>query len=351
VEGRVSGDFARVLEAGRNRFNAKFAYAKRLNRHLEAADFLEHLAGVVVPIVDSVAGLAGQEIGQKIDQIITELYDLSLELFAQGCLGKNRRYPVVEKAWKKLLPEIPGLIVRAPRRLVTSVSNAIFNLSAEKGTDENRWLDMMRAIAPLCTDEETFLKAGIVSSWRFGMAHFREGALASCENIAIPILARIFDLKAGIDTSGVLSVLQRIQKDRWYDPTMDSIPEKTQLAIVERAGGFKGFGGPFVCPPRVRISEGKILLFDAKHCFSLHADIFGTTLRRIGKGGPAEDSPASLLFGIDKNGKVMKKSMVRHFPELAYSASWTSTEDTLVVCLPDSHYVYLVAQQSGRDDV
>jgi len=347
VEKLVTGEFARILEAERDRFNARFAYAKRLNRHLEAADFLDHLAHVVAPIVENCA----KQAGESLHEIVVALYDLSLELFAQGCLGRNSRYPVVGKAWTLLLREISNMIVAAPRQLVTSISNALINLTAEKSAHENRWLEMMKAISVLCNDEKTFLKAGIVAAWRFGVAHYREGALSSCENIPVPILARIFGLKGRVKMSDTLSVLQRIQEDRWYDPAKESDQKKTGLAVVRRPGGFKGFGGPFVSPPEVMVSEGRFFLSDAEQYWILHADVFGATMRRGGKGKPAGDASSSQSFRIDKAGKVTRGREVYHFKALANASSWASTEDTLVVCLPFSHYVYLIARRKGGVDV
>jgi len=344
VEGRVTGEFAKVLEAQRGRFNAKFAHARRFIRHLDGKDFLDHLADVVEPI----AAKAEKAPGARIDEIIDDLFDLSLELFSIGGLGKNKRYPLVEKAWRELLPKIPHLIAEAPRKLVAAISNAICNLSTEKNADELRWLNLMQAIAPMFGEVEVFLKTGAVAAWRFGMAHYRDGALASCENIPLPILSKIFGFKNEMKDSDLLSALQRIQNDRWYDPSIEPEKEKSGLTIVKKTGGFKGFGGLFVSPPRVMVSDGRFFLFDAEHNWMLHADVFGTTFLRAGKGPPPGSASSSPVFRIDKHGKVMRRKAIRHFPVLARADSWASTEDTLVVCLPFSHYVYLIAEKTER---
>lgn len=344
MERRVTGEFARILETKRDLFNSKFACARRLNRHLEAKDFLDHLAIAVAPIIENSAKTAGS----KIDDIAVELYNLSLELFALGCLGKNPKYHAVEKAWREFFPEISDLVIKAPRLLATSISNALVNISAEKGADENRWLEIMRKIAPVCKDEKIFLKAGIVAAWRCGMAHYRKGALESCENIPMAVLAGIFGLKDNMKDREILSVLQRVQENRWHDPSVKSQKKNPEIKYIKRTGGFRGFGGPFVTPPRVIVADGQFLISDSEYNWIIHTDVFGATLHRSGKGKLEQDSSTSPIFTINKAGKVMKGKTVKRFPKLAYASSWASTEDTMAVCLPFSHYVYLIAYLKGQ---
>jgi hypothetical protein len=350
MEGRVTGPFSEVLARGREQFNTKFAYARRLNRRLQPEAFMDHLASVVAPIVNKAADNGPVDV----DEIGTVLYDLSLDLFAQGCFGQNGRYPVVSQAWEKLLPAAIHLVAQAPRRVVASISNALFSISAQKGAQEQDWLKIMGALPGQCHDIESFLQAGVVAAWRCGMAHYREGALQICESLPPAVFARIFGLELELDESGKDRVLKHLESDHWYDPLYKPPPapggKRAGLRIVAIPGGFRGFGGPFVTPPRVKIIDGQIFLWDAEHHYNLHADIFGTNLIRAGSGPPSGSSATNRLFHIDSTGVIKKDDFVNYFEELAKPSSSASTLDTLVVCLAHSHYAYLVARPNGGEN-
>ncbi len=347
MEGRITGPFAEVLARGRDQFNTKFAYARRLNRNLQTEAFMDHLALVVAPIVNK----AAQKGPVDVDEIGAVLYDLSLELFGQGCFGEKRRYPVVALAWEKLLPTIAHLVAQSPRRLVASVSNAICNISTEKGAQEEEWLKIIGALAGHCQDVESFLRTGEIVAWRCGMAHYRERALQDCEGLMPGVFAGIFGLDPKLDEQGKERILKRLRSDHWYAPLYKPPPapggKKTGLTIVAIPGGFRGFGGPFVSPPRVKIVDEQIFLCDAEHHHKLHADIFGSTLHRAGSGLPPGSSVTNQFFYIDTTGVVKKGDFVNYFQELAQPSSTASTRDTLVVCMANSHYVYLVARPNG----
>lgn len=350
MEGRITGPFAEVLARGRDEFNARFAYARRLNRRLTPEAFMDHLVSVVAPIVNK----AAEKEKADLDELGRVLYDLSLELFAQGCFGETRRYPLVAFAWEKLLPAIAHLVAEDPRRLVTAISNALCNLSAEKGAGELEWLKIMGALIRHCRDVESFLQAGKVAAWRCGMAHYREGALKGCETLAPNVFAKIFGLDPGLDEPGKERVLQGLKTNHWYDPVYEPPPapggKRAGLSIVAIPGGFRGFGGPFMSPPRVKVMKGRIFLHDQKHYYILEADIFGSTLHRAGTGRPAGPSDTNRSFYIDKTGMVKKDGFVNYLQELAQAASTASTSNTLVVCLPYSHYAYLVARPVGGEN-
>jgi hypothetical protein len=53
MEGLITGPLAEALKGGRDRFNTRFAYARRNNPSLDADAFAEHLRSVLGPIADA----------------------------------------------------------------------------------------------------------------------------------------------------------------------------------------------------------------------------------------------------------------------------------------------------------
>jgi len=345
VHPAIDGPFAGVLERNRTRFNTAFAGARRSLRGLDPAVFSDHLIHRTAPVVEQVSTLLKTDTSETVDLVGIALYDLSLELFAKGILGGPERYPAVARAWKDLFPAIAGFIASEPKGLPAAVINALCNLSVERGTDPNGWIDTAASAAPLCPDGRTFLEAGQAAAWRWGMAHYREGALSLFPDLPTEVTAAILDLPKGSDAAYVNMVLRHMANDPWYDPTVLPDRQYKTLSLIGRVGGFRGFGGEFLNPPRAATgSDGLIYLSDSDAAFVLHADRFGATLHRTEK--PEIKPPHKTAFSIDSAGKVRRDGAARKFPRLAGCASSAATNHTLAVCLDSSHHVHLVAWQS-----
>ncbi|MFC1857592.1 hypothetical protein ACFL9U_06125, partial [Thermodesulfobacteriota bacterium] len=261
----------------------------------------------------------------------------------------NKRYPLVAWLWEKLLPNMAHLIAAAPRRLVSSISNALYNLTAQKGSHEGQWLKTMVPIVRLCRSPDIYLEAGKVAAWRCGMAQYRLGALEACDTLPPEIFAHIFGLAPALNEEHKQIILKKLSANPWYDPVLDPREINLALEIVRVAGGFRGSGGPFESPPQVKADKDRIFLFDETYYWQLHADIFGTYLHRAGKGLPEGQSSVNPSFQIDKKGMIKKDNFVGYYQELGHWASTAATADTLVVCLPCSHYIYLVASRKGDE--
>ena len=334
----IAGPLAEALERGRERFNARFALAKRLDRNLEPAAFAEHLRLRVAPIVDAVsAALPG-----KVDTVAEALYDLSLELFSHDCLGPTSRSPAMGEVWGSLLPSIPSLLSKEPLRLAAALSNGAHTLASVPGARLADWVGLMHGLASRTQDVDAYLKAGQVAAWRCGMAHYREGALRVLadlpDSLARAALALPPDFAAGREQ------LLEVLSDRWRRPETAGQPCSPKgLALVARAGGFRGFGGPFLAPPEVFTLHGTLYAFDAEACWSLHADLFGTTLQRYGPTLPEGSVEKDRLYKLFPDGQVQKGDLAGSFPLLRGHRSLASDGTTLAVTLPRSHRIYLVA--------
>lgn len=338
VERLIGGAFAEALEAGRPHFNALFAQARRSMPSLDPGAFAGHLRNTVAPIVEQVARARPDRVAEVVDQ----LYEFSLELVGKELPG---RYPALTEGWQALLGGLPEHLAGAPRLFAGSITNALYNLSIVPEARPREWIAAMLRLGRLCAETGPLLEAGQVAAWRAGLAHFREGALEICRRLE-PSLARA---ALGIPDTGseppLATILQRLQADPWLDPAAVSEgPEKQRrLWIVARVGAFRGFGGLFLCPPRVALSGGRFFVADSEACWLLTADRFGATLHRAGIALPAGPPCRSPRFQVDRSGRVTAGGQTMLFSELKECTSFASDATTLAVTVPLSHAVYLLA--------
>jgi hypothetical protein len=339
MERLITGPLAEALKQGRDRFNTKFAIARRSYPSLEADAFADHLRGAVEPIINAVYKVRPD----KTDDVVDALYDISLDLMSKGLIGERSRYPAIIKSWNELFVTLPNLLAHDARLFAGAVSNAVYNLSTATGARPTFWIDSMKQIGTLCPNPQIFLDAGKVLAWRSGMAHYRASALDACLNLGAEIARKA--LWIADSALPVEAVVERLKNDPWLAPggVKEGGGWKKSLKQVGYAGAFRGFGGTFVSPPEVSLSEGEFILFDNENCWMLTADVFGATLHRMGTDLPKVDSKTKSNLVIDKKGRASKEQYQAVFPHLADATSWASNATTLAVTIPLSHSVYLIA--------
>jgi hypothetical protein len=310
-----------ALARGRERYNAKFAQARRASRKIEGAAFAEHLRTLVAPIV---------AVSPSVDATTEALYDLSLDLMAKSLLG----HPAIVAVWRDLLPDVAPLLAQSPRRVVASLSNAALAFD-----DPARWIAAMVDVAPRCATPEELLDAGKVLAWTCGMAHWGESARAVLARLPEPLAMAAVAGGRPVPLPPTLAGLLSALDDPWWRPGA-GVGKPTALSLVATAGGFRGFGGPFATPPRVVAAAGRLFAHDGEACWSLHADAFGATFQRCGKDPPAA-TPAQAM--VDAAGFVFWRGLGGRVVALAGPSSLAATDTTLAVTLPHSHKVFLVA--------
>ena len=106
MEGLIDAPLAEILKRDRQGLNNRFAYARRLNRHLDAQVFKEHLVDCVAPLVESVSLVEPD----RVSVVTHALFDLSLDLVGRRYLGQGSRFPVIDRLWCELLPRIPSFV-------------------------------------------------------------------------------------------------------------------------------------------------------------------------------------------------------------------------------------------------
>jgi hypothetical protein len=336
MEKLIAGPLAQALETRRAAFNALFAQARRTTPTLDAGVFAEHLRSVVAPIVEEVAVVAPQ----RVTEIVEVLYEISLNLVAKQFLA---RHPDLAACWMLLLRGLPNHLAAAPRLFAGSITNALYNLSIVHGARPGEWAEAMRELGQRTPDTTALLEAGKVAAWRAGLAHYRTDALETCRRLE-PATARQ-SLGLPKNAPALETVLEQLDTDPWLNPATLSSPSSSvrQIRIVSRTGGFRGFGGLFLRPPRTAFVEGAFLVSDGEACWTLTADVFGTTFHRIDRKLP-ERKRNSETVKVAGNGTVTWERQTRVFEELRDCTSFAADGTTLVATVPYSHAVYLVAR-------
>lgn len=272
----VSAALASILRSERSDFNARFIAARRLYPDLQPEAFTEFLETAVDDLVQAVAAVAADRVGE----VTSAAYDAALELVGQKLAGPGAnlgsRLRLVEEGWRRVLPLIAPLVATAPGRVIPAVCNAIHQLAATPAARPKEWIEITEKLGPQCADAEMFLKLGQVAAWRAGFAHFRQGAIAAGD--ALPGSLVLAALGARSDLTWA-DVRAQLLANPWFDPA-GARNESAAIRVVAQVGSFRGFGGLFAEPPLVVAAGEHFLARSNSECWLLTADLFGATFHR-----------------------------------------------------------------------
>lgn len=342
----ITGNYAQILQNHRSRYNARFAEARHFYPLLEPQAFGEHLTATVAPIVEAVQAAAPE----RAESVADELYDLSLELVGREFLGMHSHYPAVNSGWQTLLPALARFVANSPAQVVGAVTNALYNLSRTAGARPSEWITRMMRLLPLCQTESDLLRAGQITAWLCGMAHYRLNALDLCQTMPFALVREVLKLGAQAQAADWPVILERLQTDPWLEPgnALSNRPRRLQLAA--NAGGFRGFGGLFLTPPIVTGCDGPAFLVDeGGQTWRLYADRFGASLLKAEPTAQASlRQPDGPPLRLSVGGEVQSGYERRVFPQLRNSTGNASSGSTLAVSTGFSHWIYLVAWIEGE---
>ena len=296
----VTGALAAWLEANRSELNARIAEARRSSPAFEPAVLADALRQLVAPLVDAVEA-RGEGFATS---VAAAGFDLALDLCAQG-----RLTGAVRDGWADLLPALVPQLAADPHRVIASVTNALANLERTPGGRPDTWIAVVRAVAPASPTPDSLLAAGQVAGWRCGLAAYRTSALALAETLDPAVAAEVL----GHDLAALTA-----------DPWLGDRPRPAPASPV-RAGGYRGFGGPFGVPPIVGLDGERLVAIDGDEAWFVFADGFGATVVR---------APATAALGAAAGGAV--PAAVAAWPEVT---SWVDTPVGLVATTALTHDV------------
>jgi len=323
--------FARVLAAGRDEFNARVAQARLRSPRFDTEVFARFLRQRVGPLVESVAAKSpGAATGCAV-----AAFDAVLVLVAQGLVGSDRRYGLLDRTWAELLPAMPAQVADAPGALIDALSNAAIHLERTPGARGDAWVERMSALGARTGSHGELLALGQVLAWTAGLAHYREGALLALDRLR-PELA-LAALNAPVDAAWP-EVRTRVTQERWWSPDPAVAMRKHEGFKV---GAFTGFGGAFVEPPQVRVAAEGFVVRSGERTFRLLVDIHGWSLQPAGatefEGGVRERTapyapPVSIVHGALRVGGSTRAI---DMPERGLDV--VASEDSIAVSSPFSY--------------
>jgi hypothetical protein len=231
--------------------------------------------------VDAVARAVEPVDAQATPAAVREAFDLALILVAQGLAGPAARHPFVERVWREVAPGCARLLAAQPRAVLGALSNAAAHVAAVPGAQAARWVDEMKRLAPQAADLAQLRVLGQVAAWRSGLPQYRRGALEAADQLP-PTLALVaaggpaLPADAPDAPARWLRMQQALLANPWWACDDERLDAQRQWLEV---GGFRGLGGPFAEPPRVRAGlDGFIVGSGAGQHHLLLADAFGAVL-------------------------------------------------------------------------
>ncbi|MES2573012.1 MAG: hypothetical protein V4710_23520, partial [Verrucomicrobiota bacterium] len=276
----LSEAFSSVLRADRGGFNAQFAVARQQHPSLDGDAFGHFLGMCADPLIRAVASVHPE----CVTEVARAAYEIGLELVGLRFAGSDLQREVIAQGWQRVLPAAAPAIALAPRRVLTSFSNALHQLSATPGARPRQWIDRMETLAAQAATPEVLLKLGQIAAWRAGLAHYREGALAVADTLpeTLALAAILPEGEEGGLFSGEprwATIRRRLESNPWFVPGESF----KRMKVALHAGSFRGFGGLFSEPPRIAgagNAPGDFLVRSGNGCWLLTADAFGATFHR-----------------------------------------------------------------------
>jgi len=261
----LSAGFATLLKERRSSYNAQVAAARSRMPAFDTAAFSGFVRDTVDPLFEALVAVAPDNPARAADA----LFAMAVDLAEHGWIGPAARSPVVERLWRDAAPAIAATIAADPRETLGALTNAAIKLGQEPGVRPDDWLAGIEALGAELGGPGQLRALAILLAWRAGAAHARAAALAAADSLPPELACRAVGA-AGDDWAAIGS---RLRAEPWWAP--DGAP-----AQAHRVGGFRGFGGPFVEPPKIAAQGEDFLLASGDGRYRLIADAFGATVRR-----------------------------------------------------------------------
>jgi hypothetical protein len=284
--------FVTVLAARRAEYNAQFLAARRAAPELTEDAFKDFLRLSVDPLVCAVAAHDRSALAEVVDAA----YGAGLELLSQRLAGPRAHHSVIDAAFRDLFPSLSRFVAQAPGLVLPRLCNALQQLAVTPGARPDAWCAALRGLAPLIDGVDSLLGVGQVCAWLCGLSQYRRGALEVCRRLPAPLALAALGARADARLDDVVA---RLERDPWFVP---SSPELGFRAIG-RIGGFRGFGGAFLVPPRLLRVGQELFVWSGDDQWLLVLDAFGCTLHRA-----RAEELAGATFDVETPGVLVEPS-------------------------------------------
>jgi len=332
----LSEAFVSVLSLRRADYNAQFLAARRAAPELDEAVFKTFLSTSVEPLVNAVAAVDKAALVEVVDVA----YGVGLELLAQRLVGPRASGSALDSGFQQLFPALAGFIARAPAVLLPRLCNALQQLSSVPGARPAQWSRALSGLASGAENVEQLLSLGQVLAWLSGLAHYRSGALLLCRSLPEGLVANAL----GVPAAELQASLSRLEHDPWFVPSAPGLG----FRVIGNVGSFRGFGGPFLAPPRVARKGQQLFVVSGDDSWLLTLDAFGCTFHRA-----AREELAGASIDIERDGVNVDSTSVSALGErlpLIDTGPLTSAvgnQGTLLFTTAHSYTVTVVALQAS----
>lgn len=324
----LSSALARVLQAGRGQFNARVSEACRMQPGFDVGIVKALLRGPL----DRLAAQAEALAPERMDGLLFAAFDVGLNLALRG----KHDHPFIQALWRDVLPACLPLALRQPCETLGALFNAALYLLPINGVRTNRWAQDMGRLASQCADLTSLKQLGQVLAWRHGVAHFRTSALEVARRLVPELAMQALACAPGTD---VAAALTHLENHPWFDPER---PAERGLRATHAIGGFTGFGGPFPCPPEVRVHGEGFVVNSADRYWYLCADAFGAVLHAGSLDEFAAGTTGSGALSLDGNVlRLGEEHCALDLPPAGLRA--VCGPATAAVHSPYSHFIRLLA--------
>ena len=344
----ISDALQRQLESQRDALNALFRSRVKRGAKIDPHIFFDHLRTRIGSIIAAIELV----LPERTRLATTELYEVSLELFAAGHFGVETRTPRLLLLWESLFPRIARQLAREPRRVAGCLSNAMVQIEQQSSSIAERWIRLVAQSSQYTESVDELLVLGKVAAWVSGMAHYRRSALSAAALIPAKALAALFGLSPDTDENILRNYLSQLAESPWCNFTNGQQTKKIGARQVALCGAFRGFGGALMKPPTVVAIEDKLMISDGQNVWQIFADRFGSVTQRIDAEpfqGPRSNAQSNPRVGADGTIRWDGSTFARS--DLANATSFAFDGTTLAVTIPTSFHVFLFAQASADDQL
>lgn len=334
-----SAELVQILKAGRETLNAKYFTMNAYGHPIDQDDWREHLQKVILPLVEKI--LVQQP--ESAWKVLESLYDVSLELFSTGAFAKNRIDHQTMELWTQVLPHLPQALVKQPRLISASLSNAVLALSRTSSNVASAWVDILaRSTSSLIFPEEV-LKFGQVAAWVAGTPNFRRSCLPLLAELSPHHKALLLGEPGAVTTHDAENFFAAFARSPWpVHPKQPQTLKEQPIRRVACTGNFIGLGGKFTLPPKVCLADQQIHVIleeeDSVSVWRLEADCFGTDFLPITEFKGASSSVPGAEAGSSHVRIGNAEIQIRDFAQIS---SFAFDGTTLAVSLEDSFHIYL----------